>query len=493
MLKTTNSLGANAVKLTFSKIITLCISLVSTMLLSRFRTLEEYGTYSQLLLVINLFTTIFMLGLPNSINYFLARAESQEERRNFLSIYYTLSTLLSVLLGIVLVCAIPLIEAYFSNPLIGKFAYFLAIYPWSTIIASGIENMLVVYQKTNLLAGYRVLNSVCLLGIIFFVQLLDWSFSEYMLLLVGVNAAFAIAVYVLAHRLSGGLRPMLDKSWLKAIFVFSIPMGLASVVGTLNIEIDKLLIGRMLDTTQQAIYSNASKELPVTIIASSITAVLLPQITRMIKRDKCQSAIQLWGYATELSFICICIIVAGVFTYASDAVELLYSEKYLPGVPVFRVYTLVLLLRCTYFGMVMNALGQSKKIFYCSVASLVFNAVLNPLLFWIMGTIGPAIATFLSMLIVLVGQLWMTAKSVEIAFRDIFPWKRLGITLLINIFLAIIFATLKMILPLEIYMGSLLESLLLGVFWVGIYFLVMWRRAIYVWNRMNKEAQDDVD
>ena len=173
--------------------------------------------------------------------------------------------------------------------------------------------------------------------------------------------------------------------------------------------------------------------------------------------------------------------------------ELLYSAKYLPGVPVFRVYTLVLLLRCTYFGMIMNALGQSKKIFYCSVASLVFNAILNPLLFWIMGAIGPAIATFLSMLIVLVGQLWMTAKSVEIAFRDIFPWKRLGITLLINIFLAIIFATLKMILPLEIYMGSLLESLLLGVFWVGIYFLVMWRRAIYVWNRMNKEAQDDVD
>lgn len=488
-----NSLGGDAVKLTFSKIVTLCISMVSTMLLSRFRTLEEYGTYSQLLLVINLFTTIFMLGLPNSINYFLARAENQEERRSFLSIYYTLSTSLSVVLGIVLVCAIPLIEAYFSNPLIGKFAYFLAIYPWSNIIASGIENMLVVYRKTNLLVGYRVLNSVCLLGIIFLVQLLDWTFSEYMLLLVGVNAAFALAVYVLAHRLSGGLRPMLDKSWLKAIFVFSIPMGLASVVGTLNIEIDKLLIGRMLDTTQQAIYSNASKELPVTIIASSITAVLLPQITRMIKRDKCQSAIQLWGYATELSFICICIIVAGVFTFASDAVELLYSAKYLPGVPVFRVYTLVLLLRCTYFGMIMNALGQSKKIFYCSVASLALNAVLNPLLFWVMGTIGPAVATFLSMVIVLVGQLWMTAQSMKTSFRNIFPWKRLGITLLINIFLAIVFAALKIALPLDIYIGSLMESLLLGIFWVGAYFLVMRRRVLYVWRQMNKEAQNDMD
>lgn len=69
-----NTVGKNAVVLTASKIITTSISLASVMLLSRFRTLEEYGTYSQTLLVINLATALFMLGLPNSTNYFLALA-----------------------------------------------------------------------------------------------------------------------------------------------------------------------------------------------------------------------------------------------------------------------------------------------------------------------------------------------------------------------------------------------------------------------------------
>ena len=70
-----NNLGADAIKISASKIISLGMTMVTTMLLSRFRTLEEYGTYSQMLLVIGLVTSVCMLGLPNCINYFLARAE----------------------------------------------------------------------------------------------------------------------------------------------------------------------------------------------------------------------------------------------------------------------------------------------------------------------------------------------------------------------------------------------------------------------------------
>ena len=148
-MKRKTSLGGDALRLTLSKVITLCISMACTMLLSRFRTTEEYGTYSQLLLVVNLFTSLFMLGLPNSINYFLSRAENEQERQKFLSVYYTLSTLLSVVMGIVLVLAIPLIEAYFKNPALRGFLYFLAIYPWANVVSSSIENILIVYQKTG--------------------------------------------------------------------------------------------------------------------------------------------------------------------------------------------------------------------------------------------------------------------------------------------------------------------------------------------------------
>ena len=62
-----NTIIKDSAFLSVSKFFTLAISLVSAMLLSRYRTLQEYGTYSQLLLVSNLVVSIISLGLPSSI------------------------------------------------------------------------------------------------------------------------------------------------------------------------------------------------------------------------------------------------------------------------------------------------------------------------------------------------------------------------------------------------------------------------------------------
>lgn len=483
---TSTTLGADAVRLTASKMITLIISMLTVMLLSRFRTFEEYGTYSQLLLVLNLFTTLLMLGLPNSINYFLARTDSQEEKQRFLSVYYTLSTLLSVIIGLTLVLAIPLIEKYFHNEKIGKYYYFLAFYPWASIVSASIENVLVVYKRTRFLMQYRVIHSLAMLLSVLIVQWLGLGFSDYMISFVAINAFFAVTVYIISSRLSGGIKALIDRELIKQLFAFSIPIGLATVVGTLNAEIDKLLIGYLMDTEQLAIYTNAAKELPIAFVASSITAVLLPQLTRMVKKEQGKEAVKLWGYATELSLIVICLIVAGVVTFAKEAMTILYSDKYLPGLSVFRVYNLVLLLRVTYFGIVLNAYGKTKKIFYCSLLSLGLNVVLNPLFFWLFGMIGPAVATFISMLVVLLLQLRMTAKTVGISFCEVFPWKKLLSILLINALFAVVFYVIKRILPLDIFAGEITEALVLGAIWCFVYMLFMKKHMVLAWHNLNE-------
>lgn len=477
----------DAVRLTFSKVLTLCITTITTMLLARFRTLEEYGTYSQILLVTSLFSSIFMLGLPNSINYFLARAESEQEKQKFLSVYYTLSTILSVLMGVVLVLAVPLVEIYFNNPNISVFFYFLAVYPWTSVISSSVENVLVVYQKTHILMGYRVVNCICLLATVLVVQGLQMGFETYMFLSLVVYMVFAVSVYVMVARLSGGLCISLDKKLVHNILVFSVPIGLASVVGTINIEIDKLLIGYLMDTEQMAIYTNASKELPVAFIASSITAVLLPRMTKLLKKEQNCNAIQIWGYATELSFMVIALIATGCFTFAEDIMTILYSEKYLPGTSVFRVYTVVLLLRCTYFGMVLNARGETKKIFYSSIVTLIMNVVLNPLFYWLFGMVGPAIATFVSILIMQGSQLIMSANNIGMSLKEIFPWLRLGKILLINIAFAIFFSVIKNVLMLDLRVGSVVESIMLGVVWSFLYVLFMRKTIKQLWKILNSE------
>lgn len=485
------SLGKETVLLTVSKMTTLIITMLTSMMLSRFRSFEEYGTYSQLILVVNLFISIFMLGLPNSINYFLARANTEYEQQRFLGVYYTLSTTLSVIMGVLLSLVAPLIAAYFKNPIILSFVYFLLIFPWANVIGSSVENVLVVYHKTRALAIYRIVNSLCLMGSILVVQWLGLGFREYMIVNLSIYSLFALVVYVISYRASGGFRFGFDKQLIRTIFAFSLPLGLSAVVGTLNIEIDKLLIGFLMDTEQMAIYTNSSKELPVTFVSASITAVLLPQLTRLLKKGRDKEALDLWANATELSYALICLIVAGVFTFAEDVMSFLYSPKYLPGLPVFRIYTLVLLLRCTYFGMILNAKGRTKEIFKGSVAALSLNAVLNPLMYWAIGVTGPALATFLSMFAVLFWQLLRTAKYTGVTIAKVFPWKRIAFITIVNACLAVCFSVVKLMLPLEQWITSFGESLLLGGIWCVIYLAVMRKSIRRAWNGLNRGDIED--
>lgn len=480
-----SSIGSNVLKLTTSKIITMTISMVTAILLSHFRTLEEYGTYSQLLIVINIITTFLMLGLPNSINFFLVRAEKNEEKQKFLSAYYTLSTILSFCTGLILVLSTPLIVSYFNNELIKSFMYVLAVYPWTTIILSGIDNIYIVYKKTNALIVFRILNSILLLMIVLIVEAFNWGFAVYMILFVAVQSLFALIVYLIVGNLAGKISISFDKKLIAKILKFSIPLGFASVVGTLSIQLDTLVIGRLFNTEQLAIYANAAREMPITIISASLTAVLMPQLVHLLKENKREEAITLWREATSLSYLFICFFAIGLFVYAPEVISLLYSDKYLPGVPVFRTYCILLLLRCTYFGMVLNSIGKTKFIFYSSIASLGLNFVLIFLFYNIFGYIGPAIATIVSISVVAVLQLIVTSKSINISFRKIFPWTELGIITIINFIFGLAFAFIKKVCPIDLVTGKIIESIILGVIWGIIYILFMLKFIKNKWALLN--------
>lgn len=479
------SIGSSAIKLTLSKMVTLIISMVVAMLLSRFRTLEEYGTYSQLLLIINLVTVIFTMGIPNSTNFFLARAETMEDKKVFMSTYLCLNTFLSVLMGVCLFIFMPLISAYFHNDNIKLFAFFLVIYPWTRVIMGGIDNILIVLNKPNIMFIFRLVNSFMLLADVVIIRIVGGNFIQYMILLVITEVICTLAAYGISFRLVGGFEFSIQPQLVKKILSFSIPLGLASVIGTLCTELDKLFVGYVYDTEQLAIYSNAARELPVTIVAAAVSAVVMPEIVKILKKNDEHRAIDLWKHSVILSYILICFIVFGVFTYAKDVMIILYSEKYISGINVFRVYVLMLLCRCTYFGTMMNAKGRTQFIFYSSFLSLILNVVLNVICYLCLGYIGPAVATLLSMVLIIIIQLLYTARIYNTTFLAVFPWKKIGQITMINVSLGVVFYMIKELSSLEKIVGSQVEAVLLAIVWGGIYLFVMRGTIKNEWEMLN--------
>lgn len=479
------SIASDALKLSLSKIVTMTLSMVAAMLLSRFRTLEEYGTYSQLLLVINLLTSVFMLGLPNSINYFLARAETNTEKQKFLSIYFSISTFLGLYTGLVLVLTTPLLVSYFQNPLIRNFIYVLAIFPWTQITLSSIDHVLIIYNKANHVMIFRILNSIGILLIIFVTKLFNLTFGHYMIMFIILESSFSFFVYILVSLTVGSIRVDFNMTDIRNVLKFSLPLGLAGVVGRLSIELDKLIIGKYFSTETIAIYTNAAREMPVTIFASALTAVLLPRIVKCFKDQNSIYAVSLWGDTILFSYIIIAFLSSALFVFAPEVITLLYSTKYIDGSDVFRVYSLVLLLRVTYFGMILNSLGKTEFIFYSSILSLLLNVVLSLILLRFFGLIGPAIATFISLFTVGLFQLIATARETTIPFGNIFPWKKLINISIINIGFGLLFAILKYKFSVEHLVGEVWESILLGLIWGNIYLLVQKRNLMKYWLRLN--------
>lgn len=484
------SVGKDAVTLTVSKIMVSLIGLITSMLLARFRTLEEYGTYSQIIMVTDLVTTIILLGLPNSINYFLAKTDDEEERQHFLSVYLTLSTFLTIVIAACLNLSIPLIIKYFENPMITTFAYVFAIYPWASLVINSLSNTCIVYGKANRLIIFNIVQAFTTLILLLVSKFLSLSFQWYMKLYMGSMLVFAVFSLGWIKKLVGKVRVHLDKGLIKAIFVFSIPMGLASVVGTLNVELDKFVIGKFFSTDEYAVFANAARELPVTMLATSLTAVLIPCMVRLLKNDKKQDAVKVWGYSINISLCVMCLIVGGFFVFAPDIMSLLYSEKYVTtdGVTVFRIYTLTLLLRSTYFGVILNATGRTKFIFYSSILALVLNLVANVGFCYWFGFAGPAIASLIVNIVMNLTQLLFSCYVVKTSLSQIFPWKSVFMLLFEMIVFCFVFWWIKYHLILtEQRMFSIIISIGLGFVWMVLYLGINYKFIIKNWKLLNMQ------
>lgn len=180
------NLKGDFIKITVSRVLTLIVSMISTMLLARLLSLEEYGTFSQILLVVNLSNTLIVLGLPNSINYFLARTTDPTEKKKFLSTYYTVSTLLGLVSGLLLVSITPGIVEYFDNKNIYKLVFALILLPWAQITMSSLDGVLVVNKKTSWLVIFKVMHSFILVSVVSIAMAYKFSLIHYMLSLIHI-------------------------------------------------------------------------------------------------------------------------------------------------------------------------------------------------------------------------------------------------------------------------------------------------------------------
>lgn len=395
-------IATDSILLVFVRIVTMSVSIIQAMILSRTFTKTDYGTYSQGILIISFLSPIASLGLENAVNYFFNKFSEKKKKQEYIDTIFSVSFLSGIICGLLILLFRNVIVDYFNNSAVLGLILYIAFRPC-------IQNLISLYQPVFISSGYAKIIAVRNL-IISIVQILIVGSVSYFfndiklifLLLLLLDISQLICFSWIYRKREFAIRVIkINFNFIKEILVYAVPMMVSSSIGTISINLDKLMISGLMSTEDFALYSNVSKELPFSFIASSFTAVVTPYLMKHISRGEKDKFKKLWSEYLELGYKVTWPLCVGAAVLSPEIIQVLYSDTYLTldGVIVFCLYTIVAMFRFTYFGIVPASLGRTKVILIYSAIGCAINVSLNYPLYLLMGMPGPALATVVSMII----------------------------------------------------------------------------------------------
>ena len=398
--------GHQAALITTAEFFRFFIKSLIGIVLARLLTPAELGSYRQLFLIYSTVSALLMMGIPQSILYFLPR-QGPEERKAYIGRLINISFVLSVIFASVLLISRNAIATWFNNPRLSFLLVIYAIYPLFMFSSSLYNYFMLGLSNARSAAKFTLFSVACdavlILGVAF------WTKSLLYITIAVVVSAFLQWLYTKIALRGFPRFQKMPKGFLKAQFAYALPLGISSMVGMLSVQLDKLVISSYFAPAAFAVFSIGAMELPfVSIFTNSVNSVLLPAMSS--QADIPDMAMR-YKAAVRKNALIIFPLTALFFLFAEPIFYILYSSKYLSAVPYFKVYLLILPLRIATFGIIFMALGKTKQVMLNSILTLAANLALNIILVRQIGMMGAAIATVIvTWMSVGIYLLWMKTQ-----------------------------------------------------------------------------------
>ena len=439
--------SADAILLMFIKLVTIMLGFVITRLLSQYLSVYDYGTYSQILLIVSTVSSMTILGMMDGINYFYCSQQDPQRRDAYIATIFALQCIVSAAAGLAVLLLSKPICQYFGNPELLGLLVFAALLPFLQNLLSLFQILLVSVGRARMLAVRNLLVSLAKLAAALTVVLVARNVAVMLAVTLVMDIVQILFFGSFLRREGVSLKSeTVDFSLWKTIFSYCAPMAVFTAINTLNRDLDKYLITLMTDTETLAIYANASRVLPFDIVMTSFCTVLIPEITRFVSNRELEKAAGLYRTFLEIAYVSTGIMCCAALSAAPQLMQLLYSSKYVAGLRIFCIYILVDLIRFTNMTLILSAAGKTRTIMLLGMASIGVNAVLNVLLYRLVGMEGPAVATLISTLMTGGLMLRFGSRELNTRLRDLFDGKYLVRFVLENLTAVAVFTGIQRVL-----------------------------------------------
>ncbi len=423
-----NGAATNSIMLTFVHVITTMLGIVVTKLLSVHFSLQEYGTYSQALLVTTTATSISILGLTNATNYFYNRTQEEEKQREYIATIFTVQYMVGVTLALLVILFRRPIANYFGNERLTSILPIVAFTPVLQNLISMYQVLFVSIGRAKVIAIRNLIVSLIRLAAVIVACFVLNNIVTVLVVILCLDAIQVIYFFILFK----GYKHPIDirdtrLNLTREILAFSIPMSIYVLTNSLSRDIDKYVISAFANTETLAIYTNAAKVLPFDMLTSSLITVLIPIITRMINKKEYGEAKKVFKLYLRIGYVLTFIFVGGAIAVSKDLMLFLYDEKYLAGLPVFIIYLVVDMIRFANVTTILSGAGKTKILMIISVSTMVLNGIFNIIGYKLLGIVGPALVTLFLTIGMTIALLHFGAREIHTRIIKLFNFKEIGI------------------------------------------------------------------
>lgn len=389
-------------------------SVAMGMVLARVLTLEELGSYRQVILVTGTLAGMLSLGLPLSLFYLLPREQDRAGKGRVAGRTLLLMLGSGVAGGALLALGRGPVATALENPALGPLLLLAVPLVLSGILVRSLAPYFLSLGRdvaAGIVRGGQVgVVALCVVG----VALAGLSLRAVVGTLVAVELlTVGLALLWLARILP--LRADLSGGPLRAQLAYALPLGVSGVVGMLSRQVDQFMVSGALGPATFAQYSIGAVELPlVPLLVGSASSVLLPRLARHHADGDHEGFAEVFRRGQrQLALVCIPLGVAGV-AVAEPFLVTLYTEDFARSAPVFQIYALVMLNRLFLYGALLQSLGLTRLVLVGELAFLVLNVGLNWWLLETMGFLGPAVATWIAGVAIMLFYQYRLSRQVQV-------------------------------------------------------------------------------
>lgn len=430
---------SKVVSLSLSKAAILAANLIAGMVFARKMPVKDYGTYLQTFLSYDLAVPILTLGIPSSIYYFLSDSNIKSKRIVLECLLILIISSLVFSLFIYFGGA-KLMSLRFDNIELINTLKWVSFYPLFTFPVLLASSVWVSIGKVKFNALYSFIIGFSLAILLVLTTTYSGSYNLPIIARVLLSVLFfPVSIYYLFKFLPGKWEFPRLKSII-SIIKFSIPIGLASILGTLTIQLSGFIVSFLTSPEEFAIYSNGAKEVPfIGIVTGSISVVILSEMSKEIKQNNHQLALNLFKKAAYMSSIFLFPIMLFLLVFSESFIKILYSDSYKLSVIPFRIYLLIIPARIAFYGSAFIALGRSNIILFRSIVDLIVTGLLCYFLTSLFGINGSALALIITVYAWSIPYNLYTLSAIfKVSFMYMLPFKKLFIVFIISLFSSLI-------------------------------------------------------